>query len=173
MSVCAHICKTLYASMQKSVHTCTKKESTLSSVSTLKTASVSISLSIYICLSESLHQSQADPLSAYWAHISTVSEYLCTVTADRQVTLAEQVEAAAMRSSDRTQDRQWPKGAQSGEAAKQLVCVSMFMEYAFTPAVNLGLVPPHPPRVSRYSGGQQSCGFFHPFLPNVNFSFDD
>lgn len=29
-----------------------------------------------------------------------------------------------------------------GEAARQLVCVSMFMEYAFTPAVNLGLVSP-------------------------------
>lgn len=49
----------------------------------------------------------------------TLSSYphsvcLCSATADRQVQLAEQVEAAAMRSSDRTQDRHdtghWPKG---------------------------------------------------------------
>lgn len=59
------------------------------------------------------------------------SELAAPRRADGQVTLAEQVEAAAMRSSDRTRD---------GHGAG--VCVSMFMEYAFTPAVNLGLVPP-------------------------------
>lgn len=149
MSVCAHIWKILHACTYRWVckHTRPKQELRLSSVSTLKTASVSISLSIYICLCESLHQSHPDPLSGHWARISTVSVCLCPATADRQVTSAEQVEAAAMWSSDRTQDRhgtgQWPKEAQSGEAARQLVCVSMFMEYAFTPAVNLGLVPPH------------------------------
>lgn len=61
---------------------------------------------------------------------------LHTATADRQVTLAEQVEAAAMRSSAQTQDKhdtgRLPKGrGSSGEAARQLVCMSMFMEYAF------------------------------------------
>lgn len=64
---------------------------------------------------------------------------LHTATADRQVTLAEQVEAAAMRSSAQAQDKhdtgRLSKGrGASGKAARQLVCMSMFMEYAFIPA---------------------------------------
>lgn len=170
MSACTHIWKSLHARRYRWLckHTRPKQESRLSSVSTLKTASVSISLSIYVCLCESLHQSQPDP-ECTWACIPTVSVCLSTATADRQVTLAEQVEAAAMRSSDRTQDRhgtgQWPKEAQSGEAARQLVCVSMFMEYAFTPAVNLGLVPPHPESPVTVEGNSHVASF-KPLLQN-------
>lgn len=38
--------------------------------------------------------------------------------------------------SGQTRHRPLTKGGGSGEAVRQLVCVSMFMEYAFTPAVN-------------------------------------
>lgn len=67
---------------------------------------------------------------------STVDACLHTATADRQVTLAEQVEAAAMGSLTHIQDKhdtgRLPKGrGPSGEAAMQLVCMSKFMEYAF------------------------------------------
>lgn len=90
-----------------------------------------------------------------------ISWYKSAAIADRQVTLAEQVEAAAaMLSSDHTQDTLTVQASyqRRGVGARQLVCVSMFMEYAFPPTVNLGLVPLQP--VSRYSGGQRSYGFF-------------
>lgn len=148
-------------------HTCSKQESRLSSVSWLKTASVSVTLSIYICVWELASVPGLPPLGVHGACVSALC--VCLYAADRQVTLAEQVEAAAMRSSERTQDRhgpgRWPKEAQSGEAARQLVCVSMFMEYAFTPTVNLGLVPRRP-QCQVTVEGNGHVAFFHPLHQN-------
>lgn len=130
--------------------------------------------SVYTSVSESSPQSPPDPLTVRQAQVSTVSVCLRAATAaaaDRQVTLAEQVAAAAMRSSARTQDRhdtgQWPKGALFNVVARQQVCMSMFMEYAFMLArKSWACSPPPTSRVSCYSGGHRSCGFFPPLLQN-------
>lgn len=56
----------------------------LSNVSTLKAESVSISLSLHVCLWESLHQSRGDPPpSIRWAHIPTVCACALPLLTDR------------------------------------------------------------------------------------------
>lgn len=67
--------------------------------------------------------------------ICTPSVCLRSAAADRQVTLTEQVEILGLDSAQATDQR-------GPSLVRQLVCVSMFMEYAFTHAVNLGLVAP-------------------------------
>lgn len=57
----------------------------------------------YIHMCETSRRSEPQPPE--WRLSSTVDVCLHTATADRQVTLAEQVEAAAMRSSAQTQDK--------------------------------------------------------------------
>lgn len=61
----------------------------------------------------------------------TLSSYPRSLSADRQLQLAEQVEAAAMRSLDRTQDRHgtghWPKGGLVWWGSKAAgVCVNVY-----------------------------------------------
>lgn len=130
VSVCTHIWKSLHACtyMRVCKHARPKQEPKLSSVSTPKTASVSVSLSIYICVWELASVSA-------WPPECTLSSNLysecVSATADRQVTLAEQVEAAAMRSlrpdSGQTRHRPVTKGGPvwwGSQAAG--VCVNVY-----------------------------------------------
>lgn len=180
MSVCKHIWSSLHACTCREgcKHTCPEHESRPLSVSPLKTASPSIQPSIYICVWELASGPSLTPLSARWSWIWTVSACLRTAAAVRQVTLAEQVEAAAMRSSEldsgQTRHRPVTKGGpvwRDSQAAG--VCVSMFMEYAFMPArKSWARSPPPTPRVSGYGRGQRSCGFFQPLFPKLNLLFN-
>lgn len=130
MSLCVHIfgrvC--MHAHIWRFANARPEQESKLSSVSTPKTASVSISLSIYICVWELASVSA-------WPPECTLSSDLysecVSATADRQVTLAEQVGAAAMRSlrpdSGQTRHRPVTKGGPvwwGSQAAG--VCVNVY-----------------------------------------------
>lgn len=119
----------------------------LSNVSTLKAESVSISLSLHVCPWESLHQSRGDPPRVYAELISPQCvPVLCHCWQTGPIGRAGGGCSHAILRPDSGQTRHRPltKGGGSGEAVRQLVCVSMFMEYAFTPAVNFELVLSHP-----------------------------
>lgn len=164
MSVCAHICKTLHASMYRWVckHTCPKQESRLSSVSTLKTASVRISLSIYICLCESLHQSQAECTLSSYLHSECVSVH-CHCWQTGHIGRAGGGCSHAILGPDSGQTRHRPvtKGGPVWWGCQAAgVCVNVYGICLYTRSKSWACSPPS--RVSSYSGGQRSCGFFHP-----------
>lgn len=170
MSVCMHIWSSLHACTCREgcKHTCPEHESRPLSVSPLKTASPSIQ--VYTYVSESLHQVQVWPP---WVHADPGSEQWACVCARPQLSDRSHWPSRwrpcdpQSRTRDRHDTGRWPKGALSGETARQLVCVSMFMEYAFMPArKSWARSPPPTPRVSGYGRGQRSCGFFQPLFQN-------
>lgn len=119
-----------YMCILGNVNTALKQELRLSGLSALKTAN--ISLSIHKCVWDLVRA----PAPAPW--VTAEPQWMCVLhaaAADRRVALAEQVGAAAMRSSTQTHDTgRWPEqeGAvwRGGQAAGVYVNVYGICLYA-------------------------------------------